>query len=289
MTTNSKAVLGRLAKMRLVVKIRRRGVHKGTRRASQIGSSLEFSDFRVYHPGDDVRQIDWNIYGRTHKHYIKRFLDEQEINVAVLLDATISMQTIDTKWKRAKEIAAAFSFISLAGDDRLSFVPVSADYSKRFTRKGSVYSKAVLIEIGQLPRLESKGSFSENLQKNNLKNIQMAIIITDGLEELASYELLFRTFRSAGKEVILIQLLSQQELEPEYTGDLKLVDSETAEVLNVSMHEAVLSNYQKRVTEHCRKLEELAKRFGFHYLLTTDIADLQEFLFHECRARRVLR
>jgi uncharacterized protein (DUF58 family) len=288
MNAQMHSMLSRLQKLRLMAKTRRRGAHKGGRTAAKFGSSLEFSDFRIYQPGDDVRQIDWNIYGRTQKHYIKRFLDEQELAVTVFLDASSSMQAIDSKWKRAKELAAAFSYIALTGEDRLSFIPVSSGSYAMVSRKGSVYGKNVFFDILQLPVQEAAGTFTENFHKNTLKNNQLAILITDGLEPLDSFEALFRLIAAAKQEVKLIQLLSREELEPIYSGDVKLIDSESNESVNVSINDAILVKYQKQVKEHNSMLEALCRRFGFSYLLTTDDAELKNFLFHECSAKRML-
>ncbi|MGJ7910659.1 DUF58 domain-containing protein [Neobacillus sp. LXY-1] len=289
MTAMKRNVIGSLQKVRLAVKTRRRGMYKGARASNQLGASLEFSDFRMYQPGDDVRQIDWNVYGRTQKHYIKRFLDEQELNVALILDATQSMQVIDSKWQRAKELAAAFSYITLSGEDRLSFLPIAARDTIGFTRKGAIYSKSVYKEIMQISHQESTGSFIELLKPHNLRNIQVTIIITDGLEEAVKYEALLKSLVMLKHEVKFIQLLSKQEIEPDLNGDLKLIDSETAQSLNVSLHASVLERYKQRLRAHNKSLEETCKRFAIPYLFVTDSMDLQEFLFHDCRVRGVLR
>lgn len=288
MSQEAKQKFSKLQKLKISAKTKRRGTHKGGRMASKFGSSLEFSDFRIYQPGDDVRQIDWNVYGRTQKHYIKRFLDEQELTITIYLDATQSMQVIDSKWQRAKEIAAALSYIVLINEDRLSFIPVSENKHAAISRKGTIYGKRVYFEILQLPKQSTSMAFTETIQKNNLKKNQVTILITDGLEEHNSFEQLFRVLGAAKQEVVLIQLLSRQEITPDYTGDVKLIDSELQTFVNVSMHERILENYQKRLTKHNLGLEALCRSFGFSYLLTVDDHDLNQFFFHECTARKVV-
>lgn len=288
MTSSRSALLSRLEQLKFTAKTRRRGSHSGRRTAAKFGSSLEFSDFRLYQPGDDVRQIDWNIYGRTQKLYIKRFLDEQELAITVFLDTSNSMQAVETKWQRAKDLAAAFSYIALHADDRLSFVPVSSLHANIVTRKGSVYGKSVFHQIHQLPKQHSEGTFTENFPKNVLKNKQLAIVITDGLEPIPYFEALFHKIAASKQEVRLIQLVSRQELEPAYAGDIKLIDSETNEAVNVTVNEQIIVKYQKRLLQHNTQLERLCQRFGFQYLQTTDDADLMRFLFHECMAKKVL-
>jgi uncharacterized protein (DUF58 family) len=288
MKAASKVVLSRLQQKRLFVKTRRRSVHKGARRSGKAGASLEFSDFRSYQPGDDIRLIDWNIYGRTGKHYIKRFLDEQEIHAAVFLDATLSMQAIETKWQRAKEIAAALSFIVLNGEDRLTFYPVAANSSGKIARKGTIYAKSVYASVLALNKSNNAGGFSELIVQESLKNIQAAILISDGLESLAAFEGLFRKFAAARIEVKFIQVLSQAEIEPQMEGDIQLVDSETGTTVNVTMQETVVRLYQSRLAKHNEALESLCRKFGFTYVPVSDSHDLQNFLFHKCTAKKVL-
>jgi hypothetical protein len=288
MTDGSLLILSRLQQLRVAAKTKRRGHHKGGRMASRFGSSLEFSDFRLYQPGDDVRQIDWNVYGRTQKHYIKRFLDEQEVSVTVFLDVSGSMQAIDAKWQRAKELAAAFSYIALANEDRLSFIPVSAQTQTKVNRKGAVFGKSVYFDILKFPTQKTSGVFTGNVPKHLLKNNQIVMIISDGLEVPESFEQLFRDLAAARQEVKFIQLLSRQEMEPDYHGDLKLIDSETKAFVNVSMTDPILIKYQKHLAENTSRLEQICRRFGFTYLLTVDDEDLQRVLFHDCTAKRIV-
>lgn len=278
---NQQALIGRLQKKRLMVKTRKRGSHKGSRQSSKFGSSLEFSDFRVYQPGDDVRQIDWNVYGRTNKHYIKRFLDEQELSIAIYLDATSSMRKIDAKWALARQLAAALSYIVLNSEDRLFFTPVSSAGVQPVRRKGSVYSRKTFLEILQLEDGGKSGEFIKHLQNAVVKKQQLSIIITDGLEPLEETERLLKKMGAFKQEIWFIQVLSLEEISPQFTGDMKLVDSETEAVVNVSMSPAIITEYENRLVEHNRKLEVMCRKFGGHYLLASDDRDVQSILFHD--------
>lgn len=285
MTILSQALLGKLQKKKLSVKTRRRGGHKGTRSSGMLGASLEFSDFRIYQPGDDVRQVDWNVYGRTQKHYIKRFLDEQELNVSIFLDSTSSMRFVAGKWERAKQIAAAFSYITLTSDDRLTFIPVSSVSGGKISRKGSVYGKNTFAEILNISEANVTGSFVDQFEQYSLRKSQLSIILTDGLEPLDKFEELFRKLNVSRQEVRFLQILSEEEINPSFEGDVKLIDSEKGSMVNVSMHSYIIENYQNRLHEHNRKLSELCKRYGISYMFCSDQTDLQQFLFHECSAK----
>ena len=273
--------LERLQKKRLLVKTRKRGMHKGSRQSSAFGSSLEFSDFRVYQPGDDVRQIDWNVYGRTQKHYIKRFLDEQEVAIAIYLDMSSSMRTYSEKWELARLCAAALSHIVLSSEDRLSFIPVTSTNMQPIRRKGAVYRKQVVHEIQRLEERESTTAFFAQLSQQILRNQQLAILLTDGLEPLDVIEAALKKLRLVKQEIWLFQLLAEEEMKPSYSGDVKLVDSESAGTVNVSMNPLLIENYQSRLNNHNQQLEAICRTLGCRYFLMNGEKDIQTILFHD--------
>jgi uncharacterized protein (DUF58 family) len=275
---NGSGLLSRLQKKRLQVKTKKRGAHKGTRQSSSFGSSLEFSDFRLYQPGDDVRQIDWNVYGRTQKHYIKRFLDEQEISAAVYLDASSSMQSIDQRWKLAKELAASLCYIALTGGDRLYFAALPAGGSAPLRKKGANYSKKVYAEILQLEGAGTNAGFAEHLSIFLQKNQQLSIIITDTMEPLSGLEAAIKRMGALKQDFWLLQILAREEADPLYSGDIRLIDSESKASVNVSMNTAIAAGYKKRLEEHGRQLETICRKYGGRFVSITDDTDIQTVL-----------
>lgn len=281
--------LSKLQRRKLLVKSRRRGMQKGQRKANAFGSSLEFSDFRLYQPGDDVRQIDWNIYGRTQKHYIKRFLDEQDISVSVYLDCTSSMRVLPGKWNVAKQLAAYFSFIVLNSGDRLLFSPVSSQTILPIRRKGALYAKSVFQEIMKLEDGARTDGFCEQLTPLLVKNSQLAIIISDGMEPLEELGDLFKKLQSLKQEIWFFQVLSAEELQPYFSQDMQLVDSETEEFVNVSMNQAVKTEYESRLKRQNGQLESLCRGYGGQYLLVSEESDLQACFLHALPLKGLVR
>jgi uncharacterized protein (DUF58 family) len=275
---NGGGLLSRLQKKRLMVKTKKRGAHKGTRQSSSFGSSLEFSDFRLYQPGDDVRQIDWNVYGRTQKHYIKRFLDEQEISAAVYLDTSSSMRSVDQKWKAAKELAASLCYIALSGGDRLYFASLPSGSAAPLRRKGANYSKKVYAEIIQLEDAGINAGFSEHLSRVLQKNQQLSIIITDTMEPLSGLESAMKRIGAMKQDFWLLQILAREEAEPSYSGDIRLIDSESRASVNVSMNPVIVDGYKKRLEEHGRKLEAICRKYGGQFVPITADTDIQTIL-----------
>ena len=136
----------------------RLGHHKGTHRSRKTGSSLDFSDFREYHPGDDLRHIDWNVYARTDKPYIKQFLDEQEMRIHILLDPTKSMGA-DGKWDYARQLAIALGHIALKSGDTVSFSTWSDGQDYFFRRKGAAHRASVTKFISAIDDTGFNGKF----------------------------------------------------------------------------------------------------------------------------------
>ncbi|WP_080846475.1 DUF58 domain-containing protein [Cytobacillus gottheilii] len=287
--SRSYSYLGKLQKKKLLVKTKKRGLHAGTRQSARFGSSLEFSDFRAYQLGDDVRQIDWNVYGRTQKHYIKRFLDEQELSISIYLDGTASMQQIVKKWDMARELAAALSYTVLSSDDRLHFAVISGDYIHPVKKRGAIYSRKVFLDILHVQAAEIAGGFWSALPQVISRKEQLSILISDGLEPLHVMEEVFQKLAALKQEFWLLQVLSIEELVPDYAGDLKLLDAENDSAVNVSMNSAILTEYKNRVRAHNTELELLCRKYGGHYILAADDRDLQSVLFTDLPAKGLMR
>ena len=137
-----------------------RGHHKGSHRSQRFGSSLDFSDYREYALGDDMRQVDWNVFARTEKFFIKRFLDEQEMRVHILLDSSRSMGE-EKKWLFARQIVASSRNDGIERDDR-SFLFYLRRAETFFRRKGATYRKAYLQIVSNIEGSTFKGSFAKD-------------------------------------------------------------------------------------------------------------------------------
>ncbi|MGP7817534.1 DUF58 domain-containing protein [Niallia sp. 01092] len=285
---NYQQLLSRLQRKSLQLQNKKRGMQNGRRKSSAIGSSLEFSDYKKYQPGDDIRQIDWNVYGRTNKAYIKRFMDEKEVLISIFLDATLSMKAIASKWELAKQLAASLSFITLANEDRLFFSTLSSPQSS-FYKKGAVHSKRTFYEIMDIQEESATASFIESARNAMAKKQQLTIFITDGLEPIEKWSEFFQRVNTGHYNVWFIQLLSEAEITPAYHGDIELLDSEDQSTVNVSMNQHILNLYKKRVTEHNKELASLCAKFGVHYILVTDAKDIQTILLRDFSAHGYIK
>ena len=253
------AFLGRLDTLSLAMRGRAQGGAGGTRRSRQTGSSAEFSDYREYIPGDDIRRVDWNAFARFDRLFLKLFMEEQESLVTVLLDASASMEA---KWASARSAAEAVGYLALTGGDRLCV---------HCLKNGRALRSPQLAGRAAFPRLDSfldtcapdgtEGTLTEAVKHAEGLKKGLCFLITDGYTEDALKEAL-DYLRYMKQETAVIQVLSGGELRPEMEGALRLTDSESGEKLDMLADRAALDAYRdaldgflKEVRENCASRE----------------------------------
>lgn len=272
--------IGKISRLSVATTSKLRGHHKGSHRSQKFGHSLDFSDFREYSPGDDVRQVDWNVYARTEKYFIKRFLDEQEMRVHILLDSSRSMGE-EKKWRFARQIAASLGIIVLNHDDRLSFSYLQEEKKPFFRQKGAVYRKVFLQTVTNIEEANFQGKFAQNAIKQIPKDSTVLFIISDGLEPIEQWEQLFKRLPRFSKDIRFIQIVTKEELHPNFTGDIRFIDVETKEDLNVSVTTRVINKYDKTRKQHESQLESIANRYGIRKIQLVVDEGLEYALFYK--------
>ena len=272
--------IGKLSRLSIATKSKLRGQHKGSHRSQRFGASLDFSDFREYAPGDDVRQIDWNVYARTDKYFIKRFLDEQEMRVHILLDSSKSMGD-EVKWTFARQLAASLGILVLQRDDRLSFSMVSKERVAPFRRKGATYRKAFAQVITDLSKPTMVDSFAKNAISFLPKDSTVLFLITDCLEDIEQLKALIQKLPRFAGDIRLLQIVTNDELTPAYSGDVQLEDVETTQQLNISMSSRVLESYEQERMLHQHALEKVCSRFGVKLIQVNADDGISHVLFHQ--------
>ncbi|SDM48657.1 Protein of unknown function DUF58 [Psychrobacillus sp. OK028] len=270
----------KLSRLSITTKSKLRGQHKGSHRSQRFGASLDFSDFREYAPGDDVRQIDWNVFARTDKYFIKRFLDEQEMRVHILLDTTKSMSD-SVKWTFAKQLAASLGILVLQRDDRLSFSAVNEGKKPHFRRKGATYRKAFIQTISDIPEPTMSSSFTDNALPFLPKDSTVLFVITDCLESIESWQRFLQKLPKFAGDIRILQVVTYEEIDPTYGGDIQLVDVETSEQVNVSMSTRVLDAYHLERKKHQQQIELLCHKFGIRLLQVNADEGISHTMFHQ--------
>ena len=279
----SNDIYKKLTTIRLASKSRIRGHHKGSHRAQRIGSSMDFSDYRAYHLGDDVRQIDWNVYARSEKYFIKRFLDEQEMRVQILLDGSKSMNSQPEKWLLANQLAAALGYIVLQQDDRLQCSYITDTDIPPFRQKGSSAKQQFLHTLMQFPEPSMQSSFVEKASKHLVKGQTVLLVITDALEPIEKLETFIRRLRNYAGDIRLIQIVEQDIHHPTFTGDMAFFDIETEKTVNVSVSSSTLHNYFESKAQHEKQLDLLCAKYGVAKLQVLVEEGFQQSFFHRLK------
>ncbi|NLY79296.1 MAG: DUF58 domain-containing protein [Lysinibacillus sp.] len=275
--------IAKIGRLSVATSSKLRGHHKGSHRSQRFGSSLDFSDFREYTLGDDVRQVDWNVYARTEKYFIKRFLDEQEMRVHILLDSSRSMGE-EKKWLFARQIVASLGLMVLSRDDRLSFSSLEEDI--HFRRKGATYRKSFLQVVSKMEEATYKGSFARNGLKAMPKDSTVFFVVTDGLEPIPEWEQFFRKLPRFAGDIRCIQIVTEEELNPKYTGDVRLIDSESDKDLNISISNRVLENYKEERHQHETAFQAICSRFGVKNIQLVVEDGIKHAIFHKLLMNR---
>ena len=268
--------LSRLDTLSLAMRGRAQGGAGGSRRSRQTGSSAEFSDYREYVPGDDIRRLDWNAYARFDKLFLKLFMEEQESLVTVLLDASASMAA---KWASARSAAEAVGYLALTGGDRLNIQVLK---SGRALRSPQLSGRAAFPRLtGFLDTCApdgNEGTLTEAVKHTEGLKKGLCFLITDGYTEDALKEAL-DYLRYLKQETAVVQVLSGEELRPDYAGAVRLTDSESGEKLDLLADRAALDAYQDALTDFLKSVREnCASREAPYMLLDSEKSFEESFI-----------
>src|SRR5258706_4796176 len=247
-------LLRRLEQLQLLAHRRAKSSAKGERRSRARGQSVEFADHRNYTAGDDFRYLDWNLYGRLEKLFLKLYEEERELPLRIFLDASESMTFgAPVKFDFARQVAAALGYVALCGFDRVTvclFPDNPAEAASRGALRAVRGRKSALNFFQNLSEISAQGAANLNdaLRRGALEARQAgaAIVLTDFLDP-AGYEAGLWALVSRGFQVTAVQILAPEELNPPSYGDLKLIDAETGGIQEVTFGRFRLKAYQQTV------------------------------------------
>lgn len=285
------AFLSRLERMAILAKKVKPGVSKGERKSNRKGSSIDFADYRDYVQGDDLRHVDWNIYGRLESLYIKLFEEREDLTLHLLIDASESMKFgSPPKIQMAQQLAAALGYIALSGHERVSAEAFSEGSVQRITPcrgKASVQKLFYFLEgvsAGGGTGLEKSGQ--QYLARNRSRGV--VLLLTDFFDE-AGFEGVVQRLALSRSEVHMLHILAPEELEPKLTGDLKLVDSETKNFAEVSMSGGLMKQYKKNKDGFLASVRSFCSARGIGYSLVRSDAALESTVLQLLRRGGVVQ
>jgi uncharacterized protein (DUF58 family) len=278
--------IARLEHLRLKTRREYAGLGKGSHLSPRRGSSLEFSDFRHYSRGDDFRFIDWGLYGRTDKYYIKLFKEEEDLLTYIFLDASASMgyPKRDRKFEAAVATALAVAYVALASGDRVMV--------RALAGKGEppapvfVYGRHRIVELGRhLGRIQPGGEldFAPALAREmvSIRRAGKVFVISDFMALLNSVERALGLFTAANMDVSAVQILGGVELAGQgLQGDVEVVDAETGERARVSIGARERERYRETLMRLAREIKVFCSRTGLNYALYTTDRGFHDFFLH---------
>ncbi len=286
----SSEMMGRLERMELVSRKIFRGRMKGERRSKRKGQSVEFADFRNYVPGDDLRFIDWNLYARLDRLYLKLFLEEEDLHFYAIVDDSLSMSFgAPSKFFAAKQIAACLSYIGLCRGDRVSVSTFSSAGAPLVLRGKSSAQRLV----GMLDSVEVSSEapeMSEAVRRFCLRNSGKGIVVLiSDLMGKGGYESAMRMLVARQMDVVLVHMLSPEELSPSFQGDLKLVDCEDGEVREISVSMPVMERYHQTLSTFLENAKNFCNRMSIAYVPTRSDEGADHLVNESMRTRGLVR
>jgi len=264
-------VLRRLEALAVLVRRAVKGQMGGERRSVSRGRSPEFADFRSYTPGDDYRLIDWNAYARLDRFMLRLFVAEEELPLSMFVDLSGSMDWgRPNKAQAAKRLAGAIAYVALAALDRVRLTvfadgPTSggAPYRGRHAAQG-LFARIQSFPVG------GATDYERLVWPIVRQRPGMTVLITDGLGESA-IEPAITALRLARQEGAVLQLLAPQEINPDWTGDARLVDAETRVEREFTATPATQAAYRTALARRTDDIEHAARRRGLRFArLTSD-------------------
>lgn len=280
------ALLARLASLQLSTRRRLVGYLAGDHRSTRHGSSVDFADYREYHPGDDFRRVDYALYARLDVLLLRLFEAEEDVSVRLLVDTSASM-AVDGKLRQAARVAAALGFVALSRRDPVSVHTFPLDRpAPRFHGRN-----AVPALFAHLESLEAGGetdfaaATSVLLARPGPQG--MTVVLSDLLTP--DWDAGIRRLPGRGGAVTVVHVLARSDIEPAVSGDVELVDPETGERVPMSLASDVVADYTRNARRWLDEVADRTRHAGAQYLRVMNDDDIESLLLAAWREQGILR
>lgn len=266
------------------------GKMKGERRSKRRGQSVEFADYRNYVSGDDLRFIDWNIYARLDRLFLKLFLEEEDLALYILVDVSKSCDYGDPhKGLYLKKVAAALGYIGLVNYNRVS---ISAMANGVVAETGGLRGRTRVAQmLDFLTKLQpaGAGNLAEACRRFALSHRQkgVCVVLSDFFDK-GGYENGLRYVTGGKYDLFAVHILSPQEIEPDLQGDLKLRDMEDDDLAEVSITQPLMKQYKANLNAYCLAVKDYITRRGGTYLFASTAVPFDTLVLNYLRERGLL-
>jgi len=281
--------LARLEQLRIKTRREYAGMGKGAHLSPKRGSSLEFADFRHYSMGDDFRYIDWGLYGRTDKLYIKLFKEEEDLLTYIFLDASASMMypAADRKFERAVVTALALAYVALGSGDRVMIRILGG--TGGHLEPVFVHGRHRIVELARKLRQVTPGGqydFAQALAREmlSIRRAGKVFVISDFLMMLNSVTKGLGLFLAASMDLTAVQILGGMEMQGHgLDGDVEVIDSESGERVRVAIGAREREQYRETLLRLTREIKSFCLKRGLHYALHVTDQEFPSFFLRAVR------
>jgi uncharacterized protein (DUF58 family) len=298
------AFLAKLDRLSLVARHMRAGQAAGERRSTKRGTSVEFADYRDYTRGDDLRRVDWNIYARLERPFVKLFEEEEDLAVHILLDGSGSMDwggngaeeqggrgVDENKWLYARRLAATLGYVALTSGDRLAVASLKSQISN--FKFGPVRGRGHALRLfAWLEGVRAEGITDLNAALRTYAvsggRAGLVILISD-LFSPAGYAEGLTALAARGHEVAILHVLSPDEVEPPLGGDLRLLDVETGGPQEVTIDGGMRALYHRRLEEWRAEIRGACRARDVHYVPVVTDTSFERVVLYDLRRVGLVR
>ncbi|MBI4245479.1 MAG: DUF58 domain-containing protein [Planctomycetes bacterium] len=263
------------------------GQYGGERKSKRKGSGIEFADFRSYSSGDDVRRIDWNTYARTGSLFLKLFAEELELPLNIIVDSSASMHFgTPTKLNFASTVAEALSYVSLSNSERVRLMTIGNEFRKT----GFKSTKSFLAEIDLFLSAVGGGTVTKQqiVSLSALLSRRHMVLLISDLLWSDDWQEQIKRILSTGVQMSVIQVLSEEELDPSIYGDFRLIDSETGQAIEVSLGQLSLKKYRNSVNHRIELTKSFCLSHDITYAFAVSSDEPENFLLKTLRETGII-
>lgn len=287
--------LSRLEALRIRTQRRFLGSRPGGHPSPRRGAGLEFAEYRRYAPGDDLRYLDWNLFARTDKLYVKQFQEEDELYTSLFLDGSASMAGSARKFDSARDVVLSLAYVALAGKDAVGIAllgpelatPLASSYVRGRRRFVDLAGRLAAQRPGR-GQVNVVRALAESLQQSH--HAGKAVWVSDFLFPLSAVRGGLSLFRGVNSELTVIQVLGRDELDPPvYPGGARFTDSESAAQDLVYFDARAKRAYVARLEQHTRELTGLCHQAGVRYARLVAHDGVADFVLRELPRLGLLR
>lgn len=302
------SLLRKLDRLQLVTRQAMMGDMQGERRSVRRGASVEFADFRPYVAGDDFRQIDWNLYARLDRFFLKLFVAEEELTVHLLIDTSSSMDWGEpNKFHYVRQVAGAFGYIVLNNLDRVSVTVFSPQAGPASPSPKTVSPASSVGSVSRLPGVRGKRGvfplfdFLQKLVPGSTANLATTcrsflhtirspgpvLLCSDLLDP--TWQEGLRTLSARPFDTIVLQVLAPQEITPQLEGDFRLIDSEGGAPVEITADLDLLRRYRENLESWRAEVSAFCRGRGIPYLFADTSTPIEEFVLTHMRKQGIVR